>query len=138
MMRYFLLNDDRTIREVDDMMHWAESAGLVAGAERRNVGDDEIQGFRVSTKFIGIDTTPLGMNRPPRPFETMIFGPHGYTEIFGRWPSWDEAERMHAALMSCIRLIEMAREEVTPHLMDLAQRMARFESAHAALPKGKQ
>jgi hypothetical protein len=138
MMRYYLLNDDRTIREVDDMIHWAEGSGLVAGAERRNVGDDEIQGYRVSTKFIGIDTTPLGMKRPPRPFETMIFGPHGYTEIFGRWPSWDEAERMHAALMSCIRLIEMAGEEVTPRRMDLAQRMARFESAHAALPKGKQ
>lgn len=142
-VKHFLLNDDgRTYREIDmfggGQNKFVEFALQLADGASRDVGDDEIQGYRVSTKFIGIDTTPLGMNRPPRPFETMIFGPHGYTEIFGRWPSWDEAERMHAALMSCIRLIEMAREEVTPHLMDLAQRMAHFESARAALPKGKQ
>jgi len=126
MMRYYLLNDDRTFREVDDMIHWAEGSGLVAGAERRNVGDDELQGYRVSTKFIGLDTTPLGMNRPPRPFETMIFGPHGYTEVFGRWTSWAEAERMHATLMSYIFVNQVTGQQITRSRMDLAQRMARL------------
>lgn len=60
-------------------------------AKEIHVGDDTVNGCRVSTVFIGIDA---GTVNPPRVFETAVFR-GDEVEIAGRWTTWEEAEAMH-------------------------------------------
>lgn len=103
MRGYYLLNDDRTVRAVSET-EWTLGANLVVDAERRCVGDDYIDKWRISTVFIGIDMTPsfLPDSAPPRIFETMVFHPDGL-QVVGRPSTWDEAEALHKATVEWLR-----------------------------------
>jgi hypothetical protein len=124
-MRYYLLNDDRTAREVS-LAEWMTAAELVANIERRDVGDDQIQDFRISSKFIGIDTTDafLGPDAPPRPFECFVFGP-SIEAVMGRFSSWDEAKSFHTALVDLVRQFADEGQRIDHLHIDLALRSVR-------------
>lgn len=57
--------------------------------ERRRVGDDTVNGVRVSTMFLGFDHSHEG--GLPMLFETMIAD-----QLFRRYSTWIEAEAGHA------------------------------------------
>ena len=91
---YYLLNDDRTTKQVPPMA-WAlgfETADRVV--EKTNVGDAE-----VSTVFLGIDHQ-FGEG-PPILFETMIFGGEHDEEMW-RYSTWDEAKAGHSHVVSLL------------------------------------
>lgn len=116
-MRLYLLNDDHTLTEVDEL-GWAMRASLTEGIERRNVGEDEISGWRISTKFIGIDMTPLFFlarmpDAPPRVYECAVFDPEGDVYVMGRPCTWDEARALHQHVVEALRVLEAGSVELT-------------------------
>ena len=77
-----VLCDDRT------WGRWMETAS-------RHVMQEEREGVRVSTVFLGLDHQ--GGEGPHLLFETMIFGgPHDQDQA--RYPTWAEAEAGHAQM----------------------------------------
>lgn len=94
---YWILDDDRRPVKVADVLTWARWFEITAN---RNVGDDEINGVHVSTKFLGIDHQ-FG-DGPPLLFETMIFGGEhdGFQKRCG---SWIAAETIHAEACELVR-----------------------------------
>jgi hypothetical protein len=121
MMRYYLLNDDRTIREVE-MMDWGMRIEL-GNLNQRNVGDDDIQDYRISTKFIGIDTTPAFIleqapDMPPRPFETMVLGPD-ITAVIARVSTWQQADALHTGIVTILRSLARDAGPLTRSYIEL-------------------
>jgi hypothetical protein len=84
----YILNGHKPVK-CDDLMWWA---WWFETADRQVA--DSIQGdVRVSTVFLGIDSSLFG-HGPPELFETMVFinGSGGDCE---RYATWDEAEAGH-------------------------------------------
>jgi hypothetical protein len=80
--------DGRSVKEVKTMDELAEVYGR---NNNRHIGDDEKDGVRVSTVFLGIDH---GFGDRPLWFETMIFGgPHD--EYQERYETYEQAEEGH-------------------------------------------
>ena len=81
--------------ECEDLLTWAKWFETA----NRHVAQDERDGVRVSTVFLGLDHR-FGVDGPPILFETMIFGgPHDQDQ--DRYSTWEEAEAGHAEM--CIR-----------------------------------
>lgn len=78
---------------------WYETA-------ERHVGDDEIDGYRVSTVFLGLDHNWGG--GAPLLYETMIFcddandvySLHNWCE---RYSTWDQAAAWHKKVLDAVR-----------------------------------
>lgn len=89
-MRHFhyFLNPDHTYRECD-LMTWARQFEN----EDRHVAEDQINGCRVSTVWLGTNHNFLG--GPPLLFETMVFGIDGDDLYQDRYTTWQEAEAGH-------------------------------------------
>lgn len=79
-----------------DLATWVD---WFSTADRR-VADDTIDGVRVSTIFLGLDTH-AGIGTPVL-FETMIFGGPLDREIT-RCATWGQAEAMHAEMRARVR-----------------------------------
>ena len=91
---YYLLNGDRTTKQVPMMVWalWFETTDRVV--EKTNIDDVE-----VSTVFLGIDHRFGG--GPPLLFETMIFGGEHDEEMW-RYSTWDEAKAGHSHAVSLL------------------------------------
>jgi hypothetical protein len=89
--RYIL--DGKRAVECHDLMTWAK---WIETGDRR-VADETIDGVRVSTVFLSLDHS-FGEG-PPMLFETMVFG-GPLDQEQGRCTTWDEAEAMHAAMVT--------------------------------------
>jgi len=102
--RYFLLNDDHSVREVE-MMEWAL---MFSREDRRRIAWTGNKHKFVSTVFLGLDHRFLS-NGPPLLFETMAFVDGGEKWESGepryesidcvRYSSWDDAETGHKAMV---------------------------------------
>ena len=96
-MRWYKLNDDKTVEALPEGQFPSEDS---YNNERR-VGDDTIDGQRVSTVFLQLDHNwePAGI---PVLFETMIFGgPHD--QEMWRYHTWNEAKEGHDIVVHCLR-----------------------------------
>ena len=84
----------------DDLFKWAE---WLKSADR-HVKEDEINGVRISTVFLGLDhnlARLLGRGRPHL-FETMIFG--GEHDMYcERSSTWDQAKINHDRVVKMVR-----------------------------------
>jgi hypothetical protein len=105
-LKYYLLNEDHSLREVD-METWAHEFGRMD----RGVAWTGNDAKHVSTVFLGLDHRFFG-DGPPLVFETMAFVHEGRTMDFGngpepvpetlaqeRYSSWDDAQIGHEALV---------------------------------------
>ena len=81
---------------IDDLMEWAKQFEI----DNRVVQQDEINGIKVSTVFLGLDHS-FGDGKPLL-FETMIFGGEhdGYQD---RYSTWDEAEEGHKQALKLVQ-----------------------------------
>lgn len=96
-MRLYRLND-RELVQVDTLTDWALSFDFC----NRKIASDRFADIgEVSTVFIGIDTRnpPL----PPLCFETLV-RVDGVERMHLRVSTYDQAERLHAALVSVLRI----------------------------------
>jgi hypothetical protein len=94
MSHHYFLNEDHTYRPCD-LMEWANQIEDLWRENKKQVADEEINGKRVSTVWLGIDHNFLGGR--PLLFETMVFdGPRGGSDIYmDRYTTWDEAVKGH-------------------------------------------
>jgi hypothetical protein len=98
--KYFLLNDDHSLRPVD-MMEWAHA---FANLDRSVAWTGNESKF-VSTVFLGLDHRYFG-DGPPMVFETMVFVDEGKTM---KWP--DGSERPHKTSLDIERYGSWAAAE---------------------------
>jgi hypothetical protein len=66
------------------------AAAIAMAEDDRQLGDDTINGARISTTFLGIDHAPRTSSGPPIVWETMIFGGH-FDGIQERYASREDA-----------------------------------------------
>ncbi len=82
-----------------DLNTWAR--WFEQGPGVRRVGDDTINGVRISTVFLGIDHS-WRTDGPPLLFETMVFGGVLH-EACERCETYDQAEAQHASMCDRVR-----------------------------------
>lgn len=95
-MNYKLVGHE--VEKVDDVLEWAK---WFETANRR-VAEDVVNGYVVSTVFLGID---FGMwTVDPMLFETMVFPENSWSEV-GRahYSSWESAELGHRRFVEEIK-----------------------------------
>lgn len=90
MTGHYLLKEDKTY-EPCDLMTWCKQFENM----QRHVAYDIINGYKVSTVWLGLDHSYFGDK--PLLFETMIFHKDTGTDIYcERYSTWPEAEEGHA------------------------------------------
>lgn len=94
MSLWYKLNDDKTVEPLP--------AGTYPQKDDNfRVGDDTIDGQRVSTVFLSMDHN-MSIDAIPVLFETMIFdGP--YDGAMWRYSTWDEAKTGHDYIVNCLK-----------------------------------
>lgn len=92
-MFYFNLDKDNNVVpcDLEDLCDLYETD---TGIDRRRVARDEINGYDVSTVFLGADYG-YGFTEKPLLFETMIFSKGELDGYQTRCTTWDEAVKMH-------------------------------------------
>jgi len=80
---------------VEDVNEWGE---WFATADRL-VGVDLIEGWVVSTVFLGIDYNFLNPGNPHL-FETMVFDREGHEQACERCSTWEQAQHLHQAVLA--------------------------------------
>lgn len=112
--------DGRRVVPCKDLLEWAQ---WFETAER-HVADDSVEGYRVSTVFLGMDHSFSPGDGPPVVFETMIFAPVGDYEAMDRYCTWEEAEAGHREMLQNLQLLlQSARDQAEVALSVLAQRL---------------
>ena len=89
MSDFYILKGKKVI-PVKDVLEWAK---FYEDFDNRKVANNEKNGVRVSTVFLGLNHSFLE-NRLPLIFETMIFGGE-HDQYQDRCSTWKQAEAMH-------------------------------------------
>lgn len=92
-MFYFNLDENNNPVECD-VTDWADLYEKESGQDKRRVGSDDVNGYHVSTVFLGLDHGH-GFTGRPLLFETMVFGDGEGDGYQTRCSTWDEAVQMH-------------------------------------------
>lgn len=101
MMMYYNLDENKN--PVECTLHeWGELYNTETGQDERRVAFDEIDGYEVSTVFLGLDHGH-GFSSRPLLFETMIFGKGPGDGYQTRCSTWDEALQMHKVAIKWIK-----------------------------------
>ncbi len=91
-MHYFL-NEDHSATQCDFMV-WAKQFEEMSKADTRHVAEDMINGYHISTVWLGLDHNYYG--GPPLIFETMVFHGDSSGDIYmDRYTTWDQAVDGH-------------------------------------------
>lgn len=97
MANHYFLHEDHSYTPCD-LMTWAAQLEVLVNAGKKHVAYDIVDGFRISTVWLGLNHNFLDIGRPLL-FETMIFDDEGacgwdyhYQE---RYTTWDEAVKGH-------------------------------------------
>jgi hypothetical protein len=96
-MNWYKINEDKSVEMIPDGNF--PTQGEFETIHRR-VGDDKIDGQRVSTVFLSLDHNWSGGE--PLLFETMIFnGP--YDTYMERYSTYDQAKAGHERIVNCLK-----------------------------------
>jgi len=96
---HYMLNDKHEIIKTESFEQWAEWMHEQNKEGRRSVGQISIEGYYISTVFLGIDHSFGGTD--PILFETMVFSgkSQDIEELCWRYPTWDNAVEGHKKVM---------------------------------------
>ncbi len=101
--------DGKTVVPTDDLLAW----GRWLEAADRRVDQTVIDGFRVSTVFMGLDHR-FGEGEPLL-FETMVFRVGSGADLWAeRCSTWEQAEAMHERGCDYVRSGEAAKQQEEP------------------------
>lgn len=97
-MKWYKLNEDHTTEPYPEGEYPLNGEFT---SRSKHVGDETIDGQRVSTVFLHLDHNwdPEGQ---PVLFETMIFGGE-YDEEMWRYCTWNEAKEGHDKIVHCLK-----------------------------------
>ena len=93
---YYVLDGKKAV-PVETVQEWAAQFQ----SSKRIVKQEMISDVKISTVFLGLDHSFLGVG-PPILFETMIFGGE-HNEYQERYSTWEEAEAGHAVAVVLVR-----------------------------------
>jgi hypothetical protein len=99
MIRWYRMNEDNTTELISEGMYPADADFGIANVR---VGDDTIDGQRVSTVFLCMDHSWSREEHAPILFETMIFG-GPYDQEMWRYSTYDEAKAGHDRIVNCLK-----------------------------------
>jgi len=96
---HYMLNDKHEIIRTESFEQWAEWMHEQNDKNGRAVGQAVVEGYYISTVFLGIDHSFGGPD--PILFETMVFSDKGKNaeELCWRYPTWDNAVEGHKKVM---------------------------------------
>ncbi len=100
-MEYYTLDGNNnpvlcTLRE------WGDLYQSETGQDRRRVALDKVDGYEISTVFIGLDHR-YAFSKKPLLFETMVFGKNPGDGYQTHCSTWKEAEEMHKKAIQWIK-----------------------------------
>lgn len=93
---FYILDNNFNVVETEDINLWVEEMDHL----KRMVAEHYIDGFRVSTVFLG---TAHGFLGRPAFFETMVFDQNIEVVFSDRYTTWDEATAGHNRIVEYIR-----------------------------------
>lgn len=96
-MNWYKINEDKSVEIIPDGKF--PTQGEFETIHRR-VGDENIDGQRVSTVFLSLDHN--WSEGEPLLFETMIFG-GPYDTYMERYSTYDQAKEGHERIVNCLK-----------------------------------
>lgn len=105
----YLLNPDKSITATEDFALWATWFEASAQNGSRLVGKTYVNGYLISTVFLGLDHG-FGSLDFPALFETMVFKDQQSGET-RRYKTYDEALEGHKAMVRWIESLDVPRLE---------------------------
>jgi hypothetical protein len=98
---YYMLDKDRNIIPAS-LLEWGTY--LENTRKERIVKKDHVNGYRVSTVFLGLDHNYDPSDNKLHIFETMVFKERTLEDIYcDRYATWEEAEIGHARAMQWVK-----------------------------------
>lgn len=101
-MAYYKLDENRNVVPCS-IENWSSFIENSLHNNHRQVGDDIINGKRISTCFFGICFAFDEKYNKPVAFETMVFDENGHGIYQARYCIWEEAELGHERAMQWVR-----------------------------------
>ncbi len=97
---HYILDENKNATPAN-FMDWAN---FFEKTENRIVNQEEIKEHQVSTVFLGLDHNWNPKSNVPLIFETMVFEPNSYSEIYcTRYSTWNEAEEGHKKAVQWVK-----------------------------------
>ncbi len=105
----FILDENNIPRPCEDLYEWAQWIENAHRSGRKNVQQDHVGPYFVSTIFLGLDHSFL-TGGPPLLFETMVFRNDdlkglGDSQDCRRCCTWEEAETQHREALEEVQAI---------------------------------
>lgn len=100
-MNYYNLNENKEAVPCS-LEEWGALYDLDSGIDKRRVAWNEIEGYEISTVFLGLDHG-YGFTKNPLIFETMIFGKGRGDGYQTRCSTWNEAKIMHKTALEWVK-----------------------------------
>lgn len=94
---HYFLNKDHTYKPCD-LMTWAKQYEEL----EKHVANDEINGCRISTIWLGLDHNYYNPG-DPLVFETMVFNSSGEDKYCMRYSTWEQAEAGHQEAIEWVK-----------------------------------
>ena len=92
---YYILDEHNLVVPVRDVHEWGKWFEEASRSGRRIVAQDETNGLRVSTVFLGMDLSV--MDERVLTFETMVFRGASFSDLYmKRYETWADAVAGHA------------------------------------------
>ena len=98
-MKWYKLNEDHTTEPYPEGEYPLNGEFT---SRSKHVGDETINGQRVSTVFLDLDHNFMFEDPRPVLFETMIFDGE-YSGEMWRYCTWDEAKEGHDRIVNCLK-----------------------------------
>lgn len=110
----YYLNEDKTATPCD-LETWSAQYEIMARTDTKHVAKDRIQGYLVSTVWLGLDHSYDGGE--PEIFETMIFDKDsGYDIYMDRYSTWAKAQSGHQKAIEWLeKYLERRDQQLIPH-----------------------
>ncbi len=100
MSSYYKLDANKKVIPCS-MIEWSDQYEELSKSGTKHVSDDEIDGKRISTVWLGLDHQ--WGNGAPILFETMVFDPVGKEIYCDRYSTWDESVEGHKKAIEWVK-----------------------------------
>lgn len=98
---YYFLNENKSYRPCS-IEEWSSQKEDMFRNDWKHIADDLINGYRVSTVWLGLDHNHFGGE--PLLFETMVFEGYDYTDLFmKRYSTYEDAKRGHEIVVGLLK-----------------------------------
>ncbi len=99
---FYKLDENKNVVP-SSMEEWASFINRDSDQNYRHVGDEVVNGKRISTVFLGLCHNYNPHSKIPIVFETMVFNPDGHDSYQTRCATWDEAVKMHETAVQWVK-----------------------------------